>query len=146
MTADQNAAVAPIDHTGLQVLGLEECLTRLGDSPMGRVAFPLDGEIVVLPVNHTLDGTDVCFRTLGDSKIQAAIDRERVAFQVDAFDARARSGWSVLVQGTAVIVDDADDIQRLEEFARRPWVPGDPGAMTWIRVRSQSITGRALVR
>ncbi len=145
MSTDQNPAVVPTDHTGLQVMALEDCLTRLGESPLGRVAFPLDGEIVVLPVNHTLDGTDVCFRTLGDSKIQAAIDKERVAFQVDAYDVRARSGWSVLVQGTAVIVDDADDVHRLEERARRPWVPGDPGAMTWIRVRSQSITGRALV-
>ena len=146
MMSDKDAPVAPTDHTGLHVLSLEECLTHLGQSPVGRVAFPLDGEIAVLPVNHLLDGTDICFRTLGDSKIQAAVDHERVAFEVDAHDESTRSGWSVLVQGTAVVVADPDDVRRLEGLARRPWVPGEPSTMTWIRVRSYSLTGRALVR
>jgi nitroimidazol reductase NimA-like FMN-containing flavoprotein (pyridoxamine 5'-phosphate oxidase superfamily) len=146
MTSDQNAPAAPTDHTGLQVLSLEECLTHLGQSPVGRVAFHLDGEIAVLPVNHTLDGTDVCFRTLGDSKIQAAVDQERVAFELDGYDESTRDGWSVLVHGTAVVVADPEDVRRLERNARKPWVPGQVSAMTWIRVRSASITGRALVR
>jgi len=146
MTSDQEAPVVPTDHTGLQVLSLDECLTHLGRSPVGRVAFHLDGEITVLPVNHTVEGVDVCFRTLGDSKIQAAVDRERVAFEVDGYDESTRDGWSVLVQGTAVIVSDPEDVRRLDSIARKPWTPGDPSLMTWIRVRSQSITGRALVR
>jgi nitroimidazol reductase NimA-like FMN-containing flavoprotein (pyridoxamine 5'-phosphate oxidase superfamily) len=146
VTSDQNGPTAPTDHTGLEVLSLEECLMHLGQSPVGRVAFPLDGEIAVLPVNHLLDGTDICFRTMGDSKIQAAVDRERVAFEVDAYDESTRDGWSVLVQGIAVVVHDPDDVRRLESIARKPWVPGEPSAMTWIRVRSQSITGRTLAR
>jgi nitroimidazol reductase NimA-like FMN-containing flavoprotein (pyridoxamine 5'-phosphate oxidase superfamily) len=146
MTNDQNVPVAPTDHTGLQVLTLEDCLRHLRQSPVGRVAFPLDGEISVLPVNHSVDGTDICFRTLGDSKIQAAVDHERVAFEVDSYDEATRDGWSVLVQGTAVIVTDPEDVRRLEGLARKPWVPGEPSAMTWIRVRSQAITGRAIVR
>jgi nitroimidazol reductase NimA-like FMN-containing flavoprotein (pyridoxamine 5'-phosphate oxidase superfamily) len=146
MTNNQDAAVVPTDHTGLKVLSLDECLSRLGQSPVGRVAFELDGEITVLPVNHTLDGVDVCFRTLGDSKIEAAVDHARVSFQVDSYDESTRDGWSVLVQGTAVIVDGADDVRRLESVARKPWIPGDLSAMTWIRVRSQNITGRAIVR
>lgn len=145
MTSDQGAPVAPTDHTGLRVLTLDECLSRLGDSPVGRLAFHLDGEISVLPVNHTLSGTDVCFRTLGDSKIQAAVDRAQVAFEVDAYDESARTGWSVLVQGTAVLVSDPADVRRLEATAHEPWVPGDPSAMTWIRVRAHAITGRSLV-
>jgi nitroimidazol reductase NimA-like FMN-containing flavoprotein (pyridoxamine 5'-phosphate oxidase superfamily) len=146
MTSDPDAPAVPTDHTGLRVLSLEECLQHVGESPLGRLAFHLDGEIAVLPVNHSLEGVDVCFRTLGDSKIQAAVDRERVAFEVDGFDGSTRNGWSVLVQGTAVIVSDPDEVGRLDSIARRPWVPGDPSEMTWVRVRSQSITGRALVR
>ena len=145
MTSDQGAPVTPTDHTGLRVLTLDECLSRLGENPVGRLAFHLDGEISVLPVNHTLWGTDICFRTLGGSKIQAAVDQERVAFEVDAYDESARSGWSVLVQGTAVIVSDTADVHRLETAAHEPWVPGDPSAMTWIRVRAHAITGRSLV-
>ena len=137
--------VRPTDHTGLEVLDLEECLARLVEVPVGRLAFQLDGELTILPVVHTLDGVDVCFRTTGDSKIQAAVDHDPVAFEVDQFDASTRTGWSVVVQGTALVVDDEADVRRLDLVARAPWVPPHPGPSTWVRVRTQSITGRALV-
>ena len=137
--------VRPTDHTGLEVLDLEECLARLVEVPVGRLAFQLDGELTILPVVHTLDGVDVSFRTTGDSKIQAAVDRDPVAFEVDQFDASTRTGWSVVVQGTALVVDDEADVRRLDLVARAPWVPPHPGPSTWVRVRTQSITGRALV-
>jgi nitroimidazol reductase NimA-like FMN-containing flavoprotein (pyridoxamine 5'-phosphate oxidase superfamily) len=137
--------VRPTDHTGLEVLDLDECLARLAQVPVGRLGFRLDGELTILPVAHTVDGVDVCFRTAGDSKIQVAVDRDRVAFEVDQFDATTRTGWSVLVQGTATIVDDESDIRRLDQAARAPWVPPHPGPSTWVRIRTQSVTGRALV-
>lgn len=133
----------PTDHTGLRVMGLDECLERLAEATVGRFAFPLDGEISVLPVAHTLDGVDVCFRTRGDSKIEAAVDKERVAYEVDDWDVETRTGWSVLVQGTAVLVTEASDLKRLEGNAARSWVDLK-GSYTWVRVRTQSITGRAL--
>ena len=58
-------ASEPTDHTGMRVLTLQDCLARLGSAPVGRVAFTLDGEIAVLPVNHTLDQHRICFRTPG---------------------------------------------------------------------------------
>ena len=137
--------VRPTDHTGLEVLDLDECLAKLVAVPVGRLAFHLDGELTILPVVHTVDGVDVCFRTTGDSKIQAAVDRDPVAFEVDQFDASTRTGWSVVVQGTALVVDDESDVRRLDQVARAPWVPPHPGPSTWVRVRTQSITGRALV-
>ena len=137
--------VRPTDHTGLEVLDLEECLARLVEVPVGRLAFQLDGELTILPVVHTVDGVDVCFRTTGDSKIQAAVDHDPVAFEVDQFDASTRTGWSVVVQGTALVVDDEADVRRLDRVARAPWVPPHPGPSTWVRVRTQSITGRAVV-
>jgi uncharacterized protein len=134
----------PTDHTGLAMLDLETCLHRLAFTPIGRIAFRLDGELAILPVAHVVDGIDVCFRTTGDSKIQAAIDHDRVAFEVDSYDAENRTGWSVLVQGTAVLEDDEDDVRRLERAARLPWVLAPEGATTWVRVRTQNITGREL--
>jgi nitroimidazol reductase NimA-like FMN-containing flavoprotein (pyridoxamine 5'-phosphate oxidase superfamily) len=137
-------STAPRDHTGLRVLTLEECLTRLAATQVGRLAFHLDGEIAVLPVVHVLDGVDVCFRTAGDSKIQAAVDRDRVAYEVDWFDPVDRAGWSVLIQGRAVEVTDDDELRNLDAMARRPWVELPPEQTTWIRVRTQNISGREL--
>jgi len=129
------------DHTGLRVMGIDECLERITSVPVGRIAFNLDGEIAVLPVVHVLDGVDICFRTAGDSKIQAAIDHARVTYEVDAFDAGTRSGWSVVINGNAVIADE-EDTQALTDGSGRPWVPDE--GLVWIRVRTQSITGREL--
>jgi nitroimidazol reductase NimA-like FMN-containing flavoprotein (pyridoxamine 5'-phosphate oxidase superfamily) len=135
---------SPTDHTGLRVMGLDECLERLVAAPVGRFAFELDAEIAVLPVQHVTDGVDVCFRTAGDSKIEAALDHDRVAFEVDSFDAATRTGWSVLVQGTAVLVEDESEIKALESRAGRPWVRSLASGHRWIRIRSQSVTGREL--
>ena len=133
------------DHTGLRVMELDDCLERLTRAPLGRLGFVLDGELCILPVNHTVDGVDICFRTSGDSKLEAASDHDRVAYEVDEFDPATRTGWSVLVQGTAVIVTEQDELDRLEGSAARPWVPQLRAGYSWVRVRTQSITGRELV-
>ena len=133
--------ISATDHTGLRVMGIDECLERVASVPVGRLAFLLDGDITVLPVAHTLDGVDICFRTAGDSKIQAAVDHDRVTYEVDEFDAARRTGWSVVVQGNAVVADD-DDARALQDGSGRHWVPDE--GLVWIRVRTQSITGREL--
>jgi nitroimidazol reductase NimA-like FMN-containing flavoprotein (pyridoxamine 5'-phosphate oxidase superfamily) len=143
-TTEMSGTTAPRDHTGLRVLTLDECLTRIAETPIGRLAFHLDGEIAVLPVAHLVEGVDICFRTAGDSKIQAAVDRDRVAYEVDAYDPVNRTGWSVLVQGRAVEVTEDEEIGRLEERARRPWIELPPEGTSWIRVRTQNISGREL--
>ena len=53
----------PADHAGLEILPFEKCLQLLVTVPVGRVSFFADGEIVVLPVNHVMDGQDPVFRT-----------------------------------------------------------------------------------
>ena len=46
----------PTDHAGLEILPFDECLRLLASVPVGRVGFIADGEVVVLPVNHAIDG------------------------------------------------------------------------------------------
>ena len=53
----------PTDHAGLEILPFDECLRLLASVPVGRVGFVADGEVVILPVNHVVDGQDVIFRT-----------------------------------------------------------------------------------
>jgi hypothetical protein len=144
MTTDEEREIAPTDHTGLRVLTFDECLRRIGQCPVGRIAFLQDGEIAVLPVNHTVHGLNVYFRTQGGSKIEAAVNNERVSFEVDSYNEAAMHGWSVLVHGIAEVVTEPDDLRRLEPLGGLSWVPTSAGQLTWIRVRSTAITGRAL--
>lgn len=132
------------DHRGLRVLGMEECLERIRQAPVGRVGFAADGEVTVLPVTHILDGLDVVFRTTWGSKLQVAADVGRVAFEVDGLGEEPQTGWSVLVQGNATVVDDQRDQRRFERAAPPPWVR-DGGPSYWVRVRPSQITGREIL-
>jgi hypothetical protein len=55
--------VYPTDHAGLEILPFETYLRLLDSVPVGRVGFFTDGEVVILPVNHLVDGQHVIFRT-----------------------------------------------------------------------------------
>jgi nitroimidazol reductase NimA-like FMN-containing flavoprotein (pyridoxamine 5'-phosphate oxidase superfamily) len=135
----------PADHAALEVLPYDECLRLLGTVPVGRVSFRADGEIVVLPVNHVMDGHDPVFRTARGSKLSAAEGQDVVAFEADAYDEGTRSGWSVLVNGRACAIYEEPEIQRLSRLGLRPWVSVADRPF-WIRIRPASITGRRTPR
>ena len=105
---------AATDHAGLVVRSFEECLELMAHTGVGRVAFVADGEIEVLPVNYTIEAARVGFRTASGTKLEAAVERAVVAFEVDAYDAEQRIGWSVVIEGGAEVVSDPSLIARLE--------------------------------
>jgi nitroimidazol reductase NimA-like FMN-containing flavoprotein (pyridoxamine 5'-phosphate oxidase superfamily) len=104
MAVEDGMPEHPTDHAGLEMLPFDECLRLLASVPLGRVGFYADGEVVVLPVNHVIDGQDVVFRTARGAKLSAAEAQNPVAFEADYYDPEARSGWSVLVNGHAEAV------------------------------------------
>ena len=134
----------PTDRRGLRVLTLDECLSRVSRLTVGRVAFAADGDLTILPVTYLLDGPSVSFLTTWGSKLQVAADGGRMAFEVDESDPGARTGWSVLVQGSAAIVDDADHVRDLEARLPELWVPTDTPAF-WVHLRADSVSGREIV-
>jgi len=131
----------PTDHAGLEILPFDACLRLLASVPVGRIGFVENGEMVVLPVNHIVDGQDVIFRTTHGSKLSAAEGEYLVAFEVDHYEAQTHSGWSVLMTGRAEMVDAEADVERMSRHGPRPWVTAVQRAF-WIRIRPTSISGR----
>jgi uncharacterized protein len=131
----------PTDHAGLEILPFDRCLQLLATVPVGRMSFFADGEIVVLPVNHLMDGANPVFRTARGSKLSAAEGQNLVAFEADEYDQRTQSGWSVLVNGSAEEIYEEAEIRRLDQFGLHPWVTAVYRPF-WIRIRPASITGR----
>ena len=131
----------PTDRRGLRVLDLEECLARVAQHTVGRVAFAADGDLTILPVNYALDGLGFVFLTTWGSKLQVAADGGPMAFEVDDTDPAARTGCSVLFQGTASIVDDPARVRELETRRTQAWVPADR-TMFWVHLRGDSVSGR----
>ena len=102
-----------VDHAGLEILPFEECLRLLASVPVGRVGFIADGELVILPVNHVVDGQNVAFRTAHGSKLSAAEGQNVATFEADHYNDQTHSGWSVVVTGRAEVVEADADVQRL---------------------------------
>src|SRR5437763_12287952 len=111
----------PTDHAGLEILPFDECLRLLASVPVGRVGFFADGEMVILPVNHAVDGQNLVFRTARGSKLSAAEGQDLVAFEADEYDEQTRSGWSVLVNGRAEVVYEEAEVQRMSRLGLDPW-------------------------
>ena len=130
------------DRTGMEVLGLEECLALLGSTPIGRVVF-VDGEgqPLALPVNYLWYEDSVVFRTLEGQKVRAAVANQKVAFEVDRWDPETGTGISVLVKARAEVVDQWAEREQLEQLDLLPWAH-EVWRTTWIRLTPVDISGR----
>jgi CBS-domain-containing membrane protein len=135
----------PTDRRGLVVLDLQECLARLRETPVGRIAFVERGTPVVLPVNHGVDGTTIVFRTTWGSKLDAARAAEVAAFEIDGYDEACRTGWSVLVRGQLFAAYEDSDVERYAALDVPAWAAPGPDAV-WVVLRADEITGRRIVR
>jgi nitroimidazol reductase NimA-like FMN-containing flavoprotein (pyridoxamine 5'-phosphate oxidase superfamily) len=109
---------------------------------VGRVGFLADGEIVILPVNHLMDGPDVIFRTGSGSKLGSVDGKNLIGFEADHYDAMTRSGWSVVVSGFTEVVESDAEIDRFERLGLRSWGGAAARDPHWVRIRPASVTGR----
>ena len=134
--------VHPIDHAGLEILPFADCLRLLGSVPVGRVGFLADGEVVILPVNHLMDGPDVIFRTGSGSKLCSVGGKNRIGFEADDYDVVTRSGWSVVISGFTEEVESDAEIARFERLGLQSWGGAAARDPHWIRIRPTSVTGR----
>ncbi len=134
-------AADPItDHQGLEVIDNDECWRLIGESPVGRIAFIEAGEPTIFPVNHTVVGRRVVFRTARGAALHQALSDRPIAFEVDGFDTGTLTGWSVLVRGTATTAPDLED----EPVHLVPWADSIERD-DWVAVVAQEVTGRRII-
>ena len=130
------------DRAGLEILHLGDCFLLLKSVPVGRVGFVARGEVVILPVNFLVDGQDVLFATGAGSKLSSVEVGHYVGFEADAYDPATRTGWSVVVNGFAEIMDD-DEAARCDGLGPTPWGAVADGRV-WIRIRPTTVSGRRI--
>jgi uncharacterized protein len=125
----------------LEVIPEWECLRLLQTRPIGRLAFVVGNQPLVLPVNYTVDDGTIVLRTSLGAKLANA-PFTKVAFEVDEIDEISREGWSVLVQGVGQDISTSIDpcSERLRAIAPQPWAGGERAH--YIRVVPREITGR----
>jgi len=128
-------------RTGLEILDRDQCVALLERSSLARIAVVAGGQPLVFPVNFTLDGDAVVFRTDAGTKLYAARNGP-VAFECDGVDRLSHTGWSVLGTGEAEEVVNEAELARLARLPLGPWCPGPKS--TWLRIRPRVLTGRRI--
>ncbi len=131
--------------TRFEALDRARCLQLLSEHNLGRLAVVISNQPLIFPVNYTLDGDAVVFRTDPGNKLRGAIGNA-VAFEVDSGEAKGHQvgAWSVLMIGRAELVDPGSEGRRMARLEVGPWNPGVREC--WVRIRPGAVTGRRIVQ
>jgi uncharacterized protein len=149
MTGAADALGSPREGTltwleELEQLTTSECLELLRTRQLGRVGFQLGDLPVILPVNYRVMANAVLFRTAPGTKLNAALMRAPVAFEVDDVAINGLSGWSVLVVGRAAELSDQASVQEAEALGVSPWAPGS--REHFVVISAEEVSGRRFAR
>jgi uncharacterized protein len=123
-------------------LSVDESMTLLAQTAVGRLVYVADGEPGVMPVNYVFDSGTVVFRTAYGAVLDIISEGARVAFEVDDFDPATRTGWSVLVRGKAEEIWLAKDLAAAHKLELSSWAPGE--RTHFVRISPSTITGRRI--
>lgn len=91
-----------------------ECMQRLAEQSVGRVAVTAHALPAIVPVNYALDDDSIIFRTKAEGLLARGCDHSVVAFEVDEVAADGSGGWSVLVVGVARLLGGSQAVRAAE--------------------------------
>ena len=91
----------------ITVLSDDESWHLLNSVSLGRLVTHIGDQLELFPVNFvTQDGT-VLFRTAEGTKLFSTVMNDKVLFEAD--DHTVAEGWSVIIRGTAQVLNSSDE-------------------------------------
>ena len=129
-------------QTELRPLSESRCWELLETTTIGRLAVSVNNNPDIFPVNFGVDEGRIVIRTAEGMKLAAAVLGKSVAFEADGLDTSNRTGWSVVVRGTAEEPEMIEDYLRSLDLEIEPWAKGTKSR--FIVITPTSVTGRIL--
>jgi uncharacterized protein len=124
--------------TGVESPPTHECWAMLRTATLGRLAFAVDEEVEIFPLNFAVDQGSVVFRTSSSSRIGLCLDGRGVAFEADGLiDGQA---WSVVVKGHAKEIRSIEDSLAAAQLPVHPLQAGSKPRL--VRIVADALTGR----
>lgn len=121
----------------------DESWEFLGMQPVGRLATAAAGEPEIYPVNFAASNRRIFVRTAPGSKLASVAVDGRIAFEVDQMGPEL--AYSVVVKGTAEILDDDADIVDAEATGLMTY-QDEESKDVWLRITPTEISGRRFTR
>jgi len=109
-------------HT--EILRADECWQYLKSSYIGRLAV-INGDVPeIFPVNFSVAGGTLMFRTGPGTKLRALLSGAVAALEVDGLNPYATEVWSVVAKGRPEPFDETRMALPDSDPDRQPWEPG----------------------
>ncbi len=120
----------------MEELTPEACWEVLTEQPVGRLAYVLDGEVNIVPINHAVRDEQIVFETGQGSKLLAIDEQGTVAYEVDAIT--EHESVSVVVRGFATALEG--DEAEAAAGGVHPWIEEDRSEV--MAIVPSAVTGR----
>ncbi len=131
--------------SSLVELNTQECWDLLARHDVARVALCAPTGPQILPVNYTVHGESLFFRTTPYSALGTYGREANLAVEIDSLDSEAREGWSVVAVGRGEMVSEAEELREVRAgWDPTPWAGGQ--RYLYVRVRVREVTGRRLAQ
>lgn len=126
------------DTQQVQTLTDDECWEVLLSASLGRLAVSVAGEPEIFPVNFVTADRRILFRTAQGTKLLELTVNNHVAFETDGVG--RDEAWSVVVKGTARILDKQAEIDAADQLPLRPLIP--TLKFIYVEITPHEVTGR----
>jgi nitroimidazol reductase NimA-like FMN-containing flavoprotein (pyridoxamine 5'-phosphate oxidase superfamily) len=122
----------------VEILDDEQCWELLLSSSLGRLALSVGGQPEIYPVNFVAVDRRLVIRTAEGTKLLELTVNSNVAFESDGVG--RDEAWSVVVKGTARILEKRSEIDAADELPLRPLIP--TLKYIYVEITPQSVSGR----
>lgn len=128
------------DNEVFTQLSTEAALELMGTEQLGRVVVRRSDDMDIFPVNFVVDDGAIYFRTSEGNKLFSLSLNSDVLFEADQVDLDNHDAWSVIVKGTAEVLQDAAAIHHADSLDLTPWLP--TLKYNYVKVTPNSVSGR----
>lgn len=98
-----------------------EALGLLASQRLGRLVERIGDRVEIFPINYAVDAGRIVFRTAPGTKLAGLVAADEILVEADRVG--DHEAWSVIVRGSASILEREADIARAEALNLRPLVP-----------------------
>ena len=99
----------------------EQSWRLLDNTRHGRLVVTVAGEADIFPVNYVTSDRKLYLRTAPGNKLAQLTINSTVLFEADGV--LPDEAWSVVLRGTARVLDNSAELATVEELGLKSWVP-----------------------
>lgn len=122
----------------IRVLTDAESWALLDNARHGRLATSAAGELDIVPINFKAADSKLYIKTTPGTKLAELTIHPQVAFEADGI--LQDEAWSVVVKGTARVLENSEDVAAAEAAGIETWLP--TAKSVYVEVTPSSIAGR----